>query len=170
MWNIVQANGSATKLMIPALMRDILEHCGSKDNEIRTAGMYTLQLLLRNSTDQRREAAAREVLSLMKQSPDQIRTWTWSPLMNAAKCLRYSCSALNTAQREECVALIAEYFQLPLNRRQQLEVISELRSFWSAQADPRRAYAATSEELSRLEKSASLHPNARRKLFYLLRR
>ena len=52
--------------MVPVLLSDILEHCSSKDNKVRTAGLYALMTLLGCGTGQLREAAAREVLSLMK--------------------------------------------------------------------------------------------------------
>ena len=178
MWVLAQANWklrhfpeSAVKLMVPALMRDILEHCGSQDEEVRDAGLYAAHNFLDVCAAQLQEIAARQILCLVKQnlpSPDS-RWHTRSPFFRAMKCLSCACRALNSSQRQECVALLASYFQLfQLDGKAQLEVISELLVFWRADADPSKTYAATTEQLLQLERSVLVHPKARSELYQLL--
>ena len=178
MWCIAQANWrlrhfpeSATKSMVPVLLHDILEHVGSKEIEVRNAGLFTLSIFVNFYALQLREAAATEVLSLLKHvrhSPEFSNTWTWNPLKMATNCLSGSCQFLNTAQRQECVALIASYFEFKLDWETQLEVMSELRIFWRADANPSKTYAATVPQLLELQRSASVHPYVRSELFFLL--
>ena len=168
---------SATKWLAPNLLSNILEHVSSQDNQVRNAGVYALRASLCRFTSKWQEAAATTILTLLHremQVPGRIATWLWTPLRRATECLSICSRLMSPAQRQECVALITAYFQFPtLHREAQLEVISELRIFWRADASPWKTYAAEAAQLSALQRRAVLpevaaDPKVRDKLFELL--
>ena len=121
------------KLMGAAMLRGILD-CGSRDNSVHNS----LYAFLTFCTGQQKKAAEREAPSFIKHvtcSPGRIRAWTWHPLKNATECLSCSYPTLNTAPRQECVALTASYFRFNLDWKK----VYGFCIFWRSEADPSKA-------------------------------
>ena len=155
--------------MVPALLHDILEHCGSQDAQVCNAGLYTLLYFLCVCSSQLQASAAREVLLLMKQNlHSPATTWGWGQQKKAMACLSRACPALNTAQQQECAALLVSMLKSAPDHQRQLDIISELRTFWRSVADPWVTYAATAEQVLQLERSGEVHLRVRRELGLLL--
>ena len=159
----------AAKLLVAALLRDILEHCRSHDMEVCNAGLYAARDFIGVCAAHLQEAAARVILGLMEQNlHSPASTWGWAQQMSAISCLSRACNALNTVQQQRCMALLASMTEHEVDWRRQMTIISEIQVFWKAVADPWSTYAATAKQLEQMERSVAVHPYVRSKLDELL--
>ena len=155
--------------MVAALLRDMFNHCSSQDMEVCRSGLYAVLYFTGVSSASLQEAAASSILSLLNQnmqSPASL--WGWYHKRNAVRCLSQACKALSTAQKQECMALLASMLELEPDWQRQLDIISEMQIFCGAVADPWLTYAATAKQLVHMERSDAVHREVRSRLDRLL--
>ena len=154
--------------MVAALLRDMLDHCSSQDMDVCRAGLRAVLNFTGCSSAPLQEAAASGILSLMKQnmrSPASL--WRWCHQRDASRCLSHACKALSTAQKQECMAVLASMLELEPDWQKQLDIISEMQIFCGAVADSWLTYTATAKQLAHMERSDAVHREVRCRLFDL---
>ena len=159
---------SAANFIVDALLHDIFEHCSSQDVEVCKAGLYGLRYALCISAAPLQEACARRILSLMKHNLQWAANWGWGQQRDAMACLSVACKALNTAEQQECMALLVSMLELEPDWQRQLIIVSEMQIFWRAVADPYDTYAATAKQLGHMQRSEAVHCQVRSGLLSLL--
>ncbi|CAE7609280.1 AMT1-1 [Symbiodinium natans] len=152
LWHLTQADRElwhfpgSDVTVAPSLVRDLLEHCGSTDPALASAGFLCLNIGLAKGMPELKQTTAAGMLRLLKSS--QLKCgWKMKALRLLGRCI----GSMSITLRQEGLSLLMEMLRLETDVGVRQCVISKLDLLWRAAAeDPSDAWEEAERQLRQL--------------------